>query len=182
MPPRQAVERPTLIPNRIRQVRGLMRQGELAEAAGIERVRMSLIETGQALASPAELDGIGKVLGQPVRAFYPQVTITAAGSASGSTRRGLSLEQAYRDWRRTADGEVVYASARDRAKQLRRAGWRHYSIRPIIEAIRYDRAIQVGPDHGYKINDHQAPYLARELMRSEPELADFFALRALRGL
>jgi len=91
------------------------------------------------------------------------------------------IEVAFRRWLRTPDGQLVYRECRDRALALRRRGWRHFSIRPIWEAIRYDWAIRVGPEDGFKLNDHYHSRMARLLMDTEPELEGFFEVRRLRA-
>jgi hypothetical protein len=91
------------------------------------------------------------------------------------------LALAFRAWLESDDGRTVYAAVREKALALRARGFRHYGIRPLWEAVRYDRAIVVGPDHGFKLNDHHHSRLARVLMDREPELAGFFEVRELRS-
>ncbi len=91
------------------------------------------------------------------------------------------LSLAFRAWLESDDGRTVYAAVRERALALRARGWRHFGIRPLWEAVRYDRAIVVGPDHGFKLNDHHHSRLARVLMAREPELVGFFVVRDLRS-
>jgi hypothetical protein len=91
-----------------------------------------------------------------------------------------SIEERYVRWRRTEAGRVVYHDARLRALALRRAGLRHYGIAAIVEAIRYDRAVEVGRDEaGFKVNNNHRALLARELMQ-EPGLEGFFQVRDTR--
>lgn len=92
-----------------------------------------------------------------------------------------SLQQRYEEWRASTDGQAVYASVRERALRLRDRGWTHFGIGALWESVRYDRAIAVGPEDGYKLNDHYRSRMARELMEREPDLADFFELRELRA-
>jgi hypothetical protein len=91
------------------------------------------------------------------------------------------LEAAFRAWLDSDDGRRVYSSVRDRALALRARGWLHFGIRPLWESARYDSALDVGPDCGFKLNDHHHSRLARELMRREPELDGFFTVRDLRS-
>jgi len=95
--------------------------------------------------------------------------------------RLLTIGERYAEWRGTSDGRLVFDEMRRRARGLRERGWTHYSHKAIIETIRYDRAIAVGPTGGYKINDHFASRLARELMGDYPDLAGFFETRELRS-
>lgn len=92
------------------------------------------------------------------------------------------LDDQYGAWRRTEDGQEVYTNVRDRALRLRARGWQHFGIKALWEAARYDRALAVGPDAaGFKMNNNLHSRMARELMASVPELADFFELRRLRS-
>ena len=95
--------------------------------------------------------------------------------------RYLSIQQRYEEWRGTSDGRLVFDELRRRARGLRERGWSRYSHKAIIETIRYDRAIAVGPVGGFKINDHFSSRLAREIMADYPDLAGFFEVRELRA-
>lgn len=93
-----------------------------------------------------------------------------------------SIQAAYDAWRATLDGELVYENVRARAENLLRRGWRHFGIRPLWEAARYDRALVVGPDaDGYKINDHYHSRMARELLAKGDVPEGFFELRELKS-
>jgi hypothetical protein len=96
-------------------------------------------------------------------------------------QRGLfepTIAERYATWRQTEAGRVVYHEAHLRALQLRRRGLEHYGIAAIVEAIRYDRAVEIGEDDaGYRINNNHRAYLARELMAADPRLAGFFRTR-----
>jgi hypothetical protein len=92
------------------------------------------------------------------------------------------IDAAYRAWLKTEDGGVIARAIRDRALALVRRGWRHYGIRALWEAARFDRALEVGPgEDGYKLNDHYTSRLARDLMGKYPELEGFFETRELRS-
>lgn len=95
--------------------------------------------------------------------------------------RHLSIAERYAEWRATPDGETVFREVRERALRLRAAGWRHYSHKALIESVRYDRHVQVGPDSGFKVNDHYAAHLGREVMASDTRLSGFFEVRGLRA-
>ena len=119
-----------------------------------------------------------------------QLTLDEFGSARGSVNvslpglrpaRYLSIQERYREWRATADGETVFREVVSRALRLRERGWTHYSHKAIIETIRYDRAIRVGPDSGFKVNDHYSSRIAREAMAAYPALGGFFEVRELRA-
>lgn len=95
--------------------------------------------------------------------------------------RHLTIQERYEAWRATDDGALVYAEVRRRALALVARGWAHYSHKALIEAVRYARDFRVGPLGGFKVNDHMASRLARELMADEPRLACFFETRELRA-
>jgi hypothetical protein len=95
--------------------------------------------------------------------------------------RYLTIQQRFHEWLGTPDGRLVYRELVDRAMRLRRQGWRHYSHKAIIETIRYDRNVQVGPDAGFKINDHYTSRLGRKAMAEYPDLDGFFEVRELRA-
>lgn len=92
-----------------------------------------------------------------------------------------TIQERFDEWIASADGRLVYSELVRRALSLRDRGWRHYSHKAILETIRYDSAIRVGPDNGFKINDHYASRLARLAVDEYPELAGFFELRGLRA-
>lgn len=94
----------------------------------------------------------------------------------------LTLQERYAAWRLSPNGVAVIAAVRDAALRLRRRGFKHYGIAALFEAARYTYALRVGPDaEGFKLNNNWRSRLARDLMREEPELADFFELRELRA-
>lgn len=92
-----------------------------------------------------------------------------------------SIGERFAAWLETPDGQTVYAECRDRALSLRRRGWRHFSIDAIWHSVRFDRAVRVGPEGGYRLNDHFTSRMARLLSESEPELDGFFEVRSLRA-
>jgi hypothetical protein len=95
--------------------------------------------------------------------------------------RRASIQQRFDEWMLTRDGYLVYSELVLRALALRKRGWRHYSHKAIIETIRYDRNIQVGPEDGFKINDHYASRLVRRAIAEYSDLDGFFETRELRS-
>lgn len=95
--------------------------------------------------------------------------------------RHLTIQERFEEWLATPDGVTVYHELVLRAKRLQQAGWRHYSHKAIVESIRYDRNIHVGPEAGFKINDHYTSRLARLVMEENFELDGFFEIRELRA-
>lgn len=58
-------------------------------------------------------------------------------------------------------------------------GRRHYSARTIGEYLRHESAIREAPnEHGFKVNDHFWPDVARLYMLMHPERDGFFERRA----
>lgn len=86
----------------------------------------------------------------------------------------------YREWRETPDGKYVFASARSLARTLVAKGFKRFGAKALWERIRFDRAVDLGPDHasGYKLNNNYTAFLARELMETYPDLAGLFETRA----
>ena len=90
------------------------------------------------------------------------------------------LDKKYREWRNSKHGENVYLIVVFNAKRLLRSGHKRYSIRGILEYMRF-RCIVEGKDDGFKINNNRSSRLAREIMDKEPALRGFFRVRELRG-
>lgn len=85
-------------------------------------------------------------------------------------------EESYRVWRETEEGQRVYDYCLARSLELRRKGVDHWSFRGIWEMARYDLRLSVGPD-GIRLQDHHAPFMARELMARHRDLDGLFATR-----
>jgi hypothetical protein len=94
----------------------------------------------------------------------------------------LSIQQRFEEWLETNAGRIVYREFIRRARALVLTGWRHYSHKAIIETIRYDVNVRIGPnDGGFKINDHYSSRIVRRAMAQYPELDGFFEVRELRA-
>lgn len=91
----------------------------------------------------------------------------------------LTIQQRFDEWLLTPDGQSVYEAVRFRAYALRARGWDHFGIGALWEGVRYDRSVQVGPEGGFRLNDHFRSRLARRLMDDHPALAGFFETRRL---
>jgi len=95
---------------------------------------------------------------------------------------GRSLDEQYAAWKQSEHGRAVLAAAHERAIRLRRRGFKHYGIKCIIEAIRYEFSLQLGADEdGFKVNNNYSSRIARDLMASYPELSCFFETRELKS-
>lgn len=95
--------------------------------------------------------------------------------------RHLTLAERYAEWRATEDGAVVYNDVIARAITLRHRGYEHFGIAALWEAARYDRAVRVGPNAGFKLNNDFRSRMAREIMADIPALAGFFETRELKA-
>lgn len=101
-----------------------------------------------------------------------------------ATRPRASIDDRYYAWRQTTDGRSVFREVLTRAIRLRARGWKHYSVKALIEAIRYDADVRLGPPvdgSPFRINDHYSSRLAREAMTADLSLRDFFETRGLRS-
>ena len=81
----------------------------------------------------------------------------------------------------TKDGQKLRAECVTRARRLKTRGFRRFSMDAIFHSVRWDASIKLGPDHGFKVNDHYSSHMARHLMASCPDLDGFFEVRVLRG-
>lgn len=92
------------------------------------------------------------------------------------------VEIDFRAWLATEDGKACLSEATSRALRLRERGFHHYGIGAICEAMRFDSSLHLGPDvDGFKLNNNHRAHLAREIVKSTPQLAGFFETRTLRG-
>ncbi len=71
----------------------------------------------------------------------------------------------------------VLEAVRKVALQMRRAGHAQWSVNGAFEVLRYQWAMQTHDPEGFKLNNTYRAWYARELMRTTPELADFFETR-----
>lgn len=78
------------------------------------------------------------------------------------------LEENFPIWERfSIEADKIWASGRT-----------HYSARTIGEFLRHETAVRESPNyHGFKVNDHAWPSLARLYMLVNPERAGFFERR-----
>ena len=95
--------------------------------------------------------------------------------------RTLSIQERFEEFLATPDGRLVHDELVRRAGVMRDRGWKHYSAKAIIETIRYDANMHVGPDGGFKVNDVYTSRLVRRVIAEHPELEAFFELRELRS-
>lgn len=87
------------------------------------------------------------------------------------------LENAFRDFHN--ENPHVYRELVDLACQLRTRGRERYGIKSLFEVIRWHKALET-TDEEFKLNNNHAPYYARMIMNTIPELKDFFELRVLK--
>lgn len=74
---------------------------------------------------------------------------------------------------------AVYAELRRLAFEMRKRGFKTYSIMTLYGAARYRLSLDSGED--YKMNNNYMPHYARLLMQSETDLAGFFETREIRA-
>lgn len=103
-----------------------------------------------------------------------------------AARRGsafpVTLADQFEAWLLTEDGQHVYREVISRARTLRKGGWRHFGMKAIWEAIRFDWMVRVGPDaDGFKINNNYHAFMARRVMADCPDLQGFFETRVQRA-
>lgn len=95
--------------------------------------------------------------------------------------RHLTIQQRFEEWLLTPDGLLVYGEVVARANRLASRGWTHFAIGALWESIRYDHSVRVGPESGFKLNDHYRSRMARRVMLDYPMLDGFFETRELRA-
>lgn len=95
--------------------------------------------------------------------------------------RYLTIQERFDEWLASPDGQLVYDEVVVRATRLRDRGWAHFSVHAIWESIRYDHSVRVGPEDGFKLNDHYTSRMARRVMADWPALDGFFEVRGLRA-
>lgn len=90
---------------------------------------------------------------------------------------GGSLEEQF--WAFHTRNPHVYDAMVSVAMGMRRAGWQRGAIKMIIERLRWLHALKT-QGSTYKLNNNHAPFYARLIMDTVPELAGFFELREQR--
>jgi hypothetical protein len=91
-----------------------------------------------------------------------------------------TLDQQFDALLTTSRGQLLLRETVARARALRAAGYTRYGIKAILEAVRYDRAVQLGPvTDDFAINNNFSSRLARHIMSACPDLAGFFEVRRL---
>jgi hypothetical protein len=75
----------------------------------------------------------------------------------------------------------VYRELVSRARQIKRAGHRKYSIKTILETMRWESDLAGANDGTFKVNNNFASRYVRLVQANEPDLADFFATRTLHS-
>ena len=77
-----------------------------------------------------------------------------------------------------AENFEVWEAFAAQADRIWDSGRRRYSARTIGEWLRHETAMREGPnEHGWKLNDHAWPDMARLYMLSRPDRAEFFETR-----
>lgn len=63
------------------------------------------------------------------------------------------------------------------ALRIHARGFKHYSAYTIVHVMRHETALQMGPDHVWKINNNLVPTLVRDFLDDHPELEGFLETR-----
>jgi hypothetical protein len=93
-----------------------------------------------------------------------------------------TLDQIFDDWIGSPGGRALLDEATRRSIALRRRGFSRYGIKAILESVRFDQDINLGPDHEpFRVNNIYASRLARYIMGSVRDLEGFFETRELRS-
>lgn len=82
---------------------------------------------------------------------------------------------AFDQWIPTLDGERMLNECVNRARRLKRRGFKSVGIELIWIAVRYSRALKFGPDaEGYKLNNNHRSLMSRFIEDNYPDLRGFF--------
>ena len=76
-----------------------------------------------------------------------------------------------------ADNPMVYELILKYARQAKRAGHAHYSLRAILHRIRWHMNVQTKDNQGFQINNNYSQDYAMKVMEENPDLEGFFRLR-----
>jgi hypothetical protein len=88
------------------------------------------------------------------------------------------------------DNPQVYQRAKEMCQLLWSRGWRHYSMRTVIHALRFRFDVETGGEDvevaggdtmRVKLNNNHSPYYARLLSYKEPRFEGFFEYRRVAG-
>lgn len=88
------------------------------------------------------------------------------------------LEEAFAQF--NADNPRVYERLVSLAKQYKDRG-RKVGIAHLFEVVRWLTFVETVRNDDFKLNNNLRAYYARYIMRTEPALAGYFDLRALRS-
>ena len=85
----------------------------------------------------------------------------------------------------------IYDRLKEMCTQLRSKGFRHYSTRTVIHALRFEWDVKTGGEEVrvdgdseprvVKLNNNHSPYYARMLIEENRDFWDFFELRRAAG-
>lgn len=80
-----------------------------------------------------------------------------------------------------SENPQVYAWLRHQALLLKKRGHHRYSIKTLLEVLRWRSDVRTDGRDGFKLNNDFTAYYARLLMQREPELAGFFETRRVKA-
>ena len=91
---------------------------------------------------------------------------------------GDTIGQQFRAFH--AANPAVYDWLRANALALKRRGRERYSMKTLLEVLRWHHDVETDSTD-FKLNNNFTAYYARLLMQEEPELDGFFELREIRS-
>lgn len=92
---------------------------------------------------------------------------------------GRNLNEArYREWAISNPDVIVLflQFARERLRSGRRFG-----MKALVERVRWDEAVPIEKWQGFRLNNSMVAYLARDLLKIEPELKWLMRTRRVKG-
>jgi hypothetical protein len=87
------------------------------------------------------------------------------------------IEAAF--WQFHEQNPLVYDELVRLARQLRSQGWERFSIKMLLEVVRYRSMLGNTQGKGPRINNNHGAHYSRLIAEQEPDLADVFKTRRL---
>jgi hypothetical protein len=85
-------------------------------------------------------------------------------------------------WIETPAGRYVEGEVVRLARELKARGRGHYGMAALVEVVRYHAPVPAEGQDEFRINNNHRAHLARRVMERNADLADFFEVRAERGV
>lgn len=91
----------------------------------------------------------------------------------------MTLDERFDAFHR--DNPAVYEQLAAQARSAKSKGHSSYSIKTLMELVRWHHTVEIETDEPFKLNNSYASRYARLLMDQEADLADFFETRTLQS-